>query len=171
MSPIITAASLADIGAIRTLYRSVASVEGGIARKKDEVTTEYVSSFVKKSIQSGVILIAVDEATSDIVGEIHCYTPGIDVFAHVLGELTIAVHPSCQGMGIGRRLFERLLETVRVERPEIRRVELIARESNVKAIRLYESLGFRIEGRFEQRIKRAGGGYEADIPMAWITSE
>ena len=36
---------------------------------------------------------------------------------------------------------------------EIQRVELIARESNQRAIQFYESLGFRIEGRLENRIK------------------
>jgi putative acetyltransferase len=46
-------------------------------------------------------------------------------------------------------------------------VELIARESNLKAIELYQSLGFLIEGRLEMRIKTTDNHYEADIPMGW----
>lgn len=53
------------------------------------------------------------------------------------------------------------------ERPDILRVELIARESNRKAIEFYEKLGFVIEGRFAGRIRSVGGGLEDDIPMAW----
>jgi ribosomal protein S18 acetylase RimI-like enzyme len=37
------------------------------------------------------------------------------------------------------------------------RVELITRESNKKAIKFYESIGFVIEGRFGKRIKNADG--------------
>jgi ribosomal protein S18 acetylase RimI-like enzyme len=47
-------------------------------------------------------------------------------------------------------------------------VELIARESNAKAIAFYQSLGFVIEGRFERRIRNPDGSLEADIPMAWL---
>ncbi|MEZ5557846.1 MAG: hypothetical protein R3E86_04785 [Pseudomonadales bacterium] len=47
------------------------------------------------------------------------------------------------------------------------RVELIARESNSRAIRFYETLGFVIEGRLQARIRNLDGSLEADIPMAW----
>ncbi len=157
-----------DVPGLKKLYESVAEIEGGLARSKDEITNEYVEDFVNKSINKGVILIAADMQTENIVGEIHCYGSGIKVFAHVLGELTIAVHPDYQGKKIGRMLFEKLLDKVKNEMPHILRVELIARESNFKAIEFYESLGFKIEGRLERRIKSVGGGFEADIPMAWI---
>jgi len=168
MNPLIKEAQLGDIEAIHSLYQRVAAVEGGLARTKDEITTEYVSAFVRKSLENGVILVSIDERTSTVNGEIHCYCPNLKVFSHVLGELTIAVDPDYQGQGIGRRLFTTLLDTVIHEKPEILRVELIARESNVKAIKFYESFGFKKEGRFEKRIRSAGGGFEADIPMAWL---
>ena len=162
------AGSINDTAWIKKLYESVAEIEGGLARSKDEITNEYVENFVNKSINSGVIIIAIEVQSENIVGEIHCYSPGIKVFAHVLGELTITVHPSYQGKKIGRMLFEKLLDKVKNEMPHILRVELIARESNLKAIEFYKSLGFIIEGRLERRIKSVGGGFEADIPMAWI---
>ncbi|MDP1675605.1 MAG: GNAT family N-acetyltransferase [Bacteroidota bacterium] len=168
INPAIKNGTTAHIAAIYTLYQKVASIKGGLARTKNEITTEYISLFVHKSIQSGIIIIAVDETTSAIVGEIHCYGSGIGVFAQVLGELTIAVDPDYQGKGIGRILFKKLLNTVINEKPEIIRIELIARESNTKAISFYESLGFKKEGRLEKRIQSASGGLEADIPMAWI---
>jgi len=52
--------------------------------------------------------------------------------------------------------------------PNIHRVELIARESNEKAIRLYyESLGFKREGALHGRISNLDGTLESDIPTAW----
>jgi len=163
MNPIIRKGTTDDSEAVYSLYKKVASIECGLARNKDEITSEYISSFVKKSIHSGVIFVAEDEATTNLIGEIHCYSSSLQVFAHVLGELTIAVDPVYQGKGIGRLLFEKLLNTIINEKPEIQRVELIARESNRKAIAFYESLGFAIEGRFEQRIQSVNGEFEADI--------
>lgn len=98
----------------------------------------------------------------------HAYAPGIAVFAHVLGDLTIAVLPRAQGQGVGRALFERCLAEVRQARPRTLRVELFARESNRKAVAFNESLGFVIEGRLAHRIRRTSGTYEADLVMGWV---
>jgi ribosomal protein S18 acetylase RimI-like enzyme len=163
----ITPGTLEDHDALATFYRAVAAVEGGLARTEDEITDEYLGNFLKKSLDTGVILVARQPETQQIIGEIHTYALGPKVFAHVLGELTIAVHPAHQGKGIGKALFTQLLAEISVNRPEILRVELIARESNQRAIELYQKLGFRIEGRLAGRIRGVDGGLEADIPMAW----
>jgi len=157
-----------DHSAVATLYRAVAAVEGGLARAAGEITDEYVSHFLKKSVESGITLMARQTGVRQVIGEIHAYALGPKVFAHVLGELTIAVHPAAQGRGVGKALFTELLRQVSENRPDVLRVELIARESNQKAIEFYQKLGFRIEGRFVDRIRSVGGGYESDIPMAWV---
>ena len=43
-------------------------------------------------------------------------------------------------------------------------------EYNERALRLYESLGFKQEGRMERRFRGPEGRYEADVPMAWLRS-
>jgi len=164
----IHAGRLEDHGAIAALYRAVAAVEGGLARTTAEITDEYVRHFLKKSIESGITLVARQTEVPEVVGEIHAYALGPRVFAHVLGELTIAVHPDAQGQGVGKALFKELLRQISEHRPDILRVELIARESNQKAIQFYQKLGFQIEGRFADRIRSVDGGYESDIPMAWL---
>jgi putative acetyltransferase len=163
----VNSASVDDVSGIFELYLKVAAIEGGLARVASEVSTEYVSNFVGKSVENGVILIARDTVTNKIIGEIHGYSLGIKVFAHIIGEVTILVHPDYQGFGVGRALFTDFMRCIEKERPDILRVELIARESNTKAIRFYEKMGFRVEGRFENRIASVNGGFEADIPMAW----
>jgi ribosomal protein S18 acetylase RimI-like enzyme len=156
-----------DAGAIQQLYQTVAATPGGIARTPAEVTREYVKDFVAHSLQRGVLLVAELPGLPGLTGELHAYRSDLQAFAHVLGDLTVAVHPQAQGRGIGRQLFTQLLDVVTREHPDITRVELIAQESNHRALTLYESVGFRREGRLEGRIRRPGGGVEADIPLAW----
>jgi len=157
-----------DIPRIVKLYQAVAEKEGGIARLAHEISLAYVQNFVTQSLSSGLIIVGEHPDTPDeLVAEIHAYRPGIDVFNHVLSDLTLAVHPDFQGKKIGRTLFTIFLEEIAKNRSDIGRVELISRESNTRAITLYQSLGFQIEGRLEMRIKNADGSYEADIPMGW----
>ncbi|MOA16500.1 Spermidine N(1)-acetyltransferase [compost metagenome] len=75
--------------------------------------------------------------------------------------------PEWQGKGVGRHLFSALIEDVEENHSNILRIELFARESNDKAIRFYEKLGFTIEGKFVNRVMGVNG-LEADIAMAWF---
>jgi ribosomal protein S18 acetylase RimI-like enzyme len=157
-----------DVDAIFALYKQVALVEGGIARLESEITYEYVSDFVERSIKKGLIIVCEHpDDPQKLIAEIHAYRNGIAVFSHVLGDLTIVVHPEFQSRKIGRTIFTIFLNEIARTKNDIGKVELISRESNTKAITLYQSLGFRIEGRMEIRIKTPEGNYEADIPMGW----
>ncbi len=162
----IRSAQLKDAQGIRQLYQAVARIEGGLARVEDEISEDYVLHNLSSGLNKGICLVAVQE--DQIIAEIHAYPPFPKVFAHVLSDLTIAVHPQFQGGGVGRAIFTQLLTHVREQKPNIQRVELIARESNQKAIRFYQSLGFEIEGAMRGRIRRHDGSFEADIPMAWL---
>lgn len=158
-----------DIPLIHKLYLDVSKTKGGLARIDNEITVAYVTSFVKKSIQNGVQYIAVDNRRDNkIVAEIHCYKLAPKVFEHILSELTIVVDPEYQGVGIGKKIFQTLLSHVEETRKDILRVELVARESNTRAIQLYKNLGFEVEGKFLRRIRNKENHFEADIPMAWF---
>ncbi len=89
-------------------------------------------------------------------------------FRHVLTDLTVAVHPDWQGKGLGTLLFGQLIEAARAMTPSVTRIELFAREGNAGAIRLYERLGFVVEGRFKGRVRLPNGVIEDDIAMALI---
>jgi len=156
--------TLHDAPAIRRLYQRVSAESGGLARRPEEITEDYVQHFLTRSMSQGIGLVA--EQAGELVAEIHAYQTGLRIFAHVLGDLTVAIDASAQGQGLGRRLFTELLTQVQYQLPQVSRVELLVRESNARAIALYEKLGFRQEGRFEGRVAGAQG-LEADIPMAW----
>ncbi|HQV77972.1 MAG TPA: N-acetyltransferase [Chitinophagales bacterium] len=158
-----------DLSEIVDLYILVSKTIGGLARTENEITNDYVKEFMEKSLQNGVQFVIVDNFNNEkIIAEIHCYKLQPSVFGHILSELTIAVNTEYQGKGLGKKLFETVLNYITENRNDIFRVELIARESNTKALKLYESIGFKVEGRFINRIKNSENNFEADIPMAWF---
>ena len=158
-----------DKNYIWNLYKKVSPNMGGLARTYEEITEEYINNILSKSQDGGLQLVIPNPLNEDsIIAEIHCSKFEPKVFGHILSELTIVVDPSFQGKGIGKMIFKNLLDTVAKERKDILRIELIARESNKRAIQFYEKIGFVAEGRFERRIKSATGKFEADIPMVWF---
>jgi ribosomal protein S18 acetylase RimI-like enzyme len=162
-------AEFTDIPRIVKLYKAVANIPGYLARLESEMTEEYVSHFVNKSLADGLIIVCESDDDPDfLIAEVHGYKPGLKNFDHVLGEVTFLVHPDHQGKGIGRTIFMIFLEEIGTRRPDIGKVELYTGENNRKAISLYQSLGFMIEGRMEMRFRNPAGTFEADIPMGWV---
>ena len=158
--------TLLDVDALVDLHRATAAAPGGLARTPDEIDATYASAFVAKASAGGVALGA--WADGALAGEIHAGRMGIAQFAHVLTDLTVAVHPAWQGRGVGSRLFRALFAAAADLTPKVERIELMAREGNTDAIRLYERLGFRVEGRFPGRVRMPDGGTEADIAMGLL---
>lgn len=167
--PILRATRRTDVDALLGLYRRVAARPGGLARLAHEVERPWVEGFVESTLARGVGFVVTNEG-DELLGEIHGWVSPPEAFSHVLANLTVAVDPAAQGLGIGRRLFEHFVRSVRDEHPAILRIELVARESNARAIALYESLGFVREGAMQARIRSQDGALEADIPMAWLRS-
>jgi putative acetyltransferase len=161
-------AHIDDLHSLITLYKTVARTENGIARLESEITEDYVKDFLLKSLATGLIIVGENpDNETELIASVHAYKKGMRIFDHLLGDLTLVVHPQFQGKKIGRTIFTIFLEEIGRNRPDIGKVELIARESNTKAIALYQSLGFLVEGRLEMRIKTTQNEYEADIPMGW----
>jgi ribosomal protein S18 acetylase RimI-like enzyme len=164
MKPSIRKAVAGDRAQVQSLYKLVAAVPDGIARTPGEVTDDYVAGFMHRAADNGVELVC--EEGGRIVGEIHAACPGIAALSHLLTDLTVAVAPGAQGRGIGRALFEALLDEVTHQLPHIHRVELFARVSNARA--LYRSLGFVEEGRLRARVNNSLGVAEDDTLMGWL---
>ena len=118
------------------------------------------------ALRGGIALGAWDG--SRLVGVIKASRMPSVQFQHVLWDLTVAVAPEAQGRGIAHKLFSELLATASTLTPRIERIELVVREGLTHAIRLYERIGFRQEGRFEGRFRLPDGTCEADLPMALI---
>jgi putative acetyltransferase len=155
----------ASINEVLALYRVTARGRSGLARSPDEIDESYVRQFLERASVDG-IAFGVICPDGSLCGEIHSVRMAPLQFRHVLTDLTIAVHPGWQGKGVGTRLFNAMIERARSLVPPIARIELVAREGNADAIRLYERLGFVREGRFTKRVLLPNGELEDDIPMA-----
>jgi RimJ/RimL family protein N-acetyltransferase len=154
----------ADAESIRQVYKAAAE-QGTLARMSDEVDAAYVAGFMKAA-EDGLEVVA--EVDGVVVGDLHASRLPPRQFSHGLGELTIAVHPSQQGKGIGRKLFEEFFRIVREEMPDIHRVELFAWAENQGALRLYESLGFKFEGKLPRRVRTDSGEWRDDVVYGWL---
>jgi len=162
---IIRKATMQDENNLSILYKKVASAPGGLARTEDEITENYVHKTLYNGVHNGLALVV--EHEERIIGCMIKYHLEPKTFSHVLAEGSVLIDPGFQGKGIGGNLITTFLKEIETNHPNILRVEIIARESN-PAIKLYERLQFKKEGRFEQRIKGINQKFEADIPMAWF---
>jgi len=159
----IRATTPADAPAILTVHLAAASNGGGLAREPDEMSLEAIEASLAKPLQDGVALIAWIDGRP--AGEIHASRYAPRQFAHNMTDLTVAVHPDFQGRGVGAALFEALFVEAAKMRPPIERIELMCREGNAGAVRLYQRLGFVIEGRFPKRVRLKDGTVEDDLAM------
>lgn len=162
---LIRKAQIQDKNKLKTLYKRVATIPGGLARTEKEITDEYIDKILSNGVNRGIALVV--EHNDALIGSMIKYRLEPEIFSHVLAEGSIIVDPAFHGKGIGSHMITTFLKKIEQEHPDILRVEIIARESN-PAIKLYEKMGFKKEGRFERRIKGVNGTFEADIPMAWI---
>ncbi|MGE5623698.1 MAG: GNAT family N-acetyltransferase [Methanocella sp.] len=72
-----------------------------------------------------------------------------------LGTVGISIHDDFQGQGLGRALMTALLDLAD-NYLGLRRVQLDTWADNARAIHLYESLGFEVEGRQREAVYRRG---------------
>ena len=122
-----------DKEAILQLHREVARISQGIARTEPEITETYIETLFQTTDQHGLMLVTINDSGA-VIAEIHASKYGLRIFDHILTGLTIAVHPTYQGKGVGKKLFEAFLDNVQHEFPEVSRVELESRASNQKSI-------------------------------------
>ncbi len=167
-SMVVRLGKMEDVEGIKALYKNAAYEGSGLPILKDEITTQYIESFVKKAIGSGIIVVA--EVEGKIIGELHGYRENFKLFNHVVGNINIAVLREYRGMGLGKSLFKYFFKKVD-KMDDVMRLEVLVRESNQRAVVFYEKVGFIIEGRLRGRIKNFQGELESDIIMGWVKTK
>ncbi|GEO05729.1 hypothetical protein AAE02nite_33930 [Adhaeribacter aerolatus] len=158
----------ADIPQLYDLYRQVAAA-GGLGRTPAEISIAYIQDFVTKSLERGLILVLNPKGDETrIAGEIHGYSLGLQTFAHILEQVTMVVHPSFQGTGLGKLLLNSLQLQIQEKMPHIKKVELMCFGNNQRALNLYLHNGFEIEGRRKSRVLLADGTFTDGIALSWF---
>lgn len=154
-----------DIDQLYDLYHNVASVPNTIALFPEEITKTRIADLLRLGIDEGLALVV--ESKGIIIGSMIKYPYNFKECCHALQGGSILVHTAYQGCGIGTRLIKSFLQEVLLNMPHILRVELWVRDNN-PAKRLYERLGFVIEGH-QPFLKLYPNGTLGDYyTMAWF---
>ena len=143
-----------------------------VAREKrylaqvEALPLESIESFVRQSVaDDSVQFVAVERER--VVGWADIFPKWAHAVAHC-GSLGMGVLSSHRGQGIGARLLEACIAKAWAK--GITRVELEARIDNVRAIQLYERLGFVHEARKRNAMRFDGVYYDA-VLMSLVRSD
>lgn len=128
------------------------------------VTEEQERSWIQGLNDNPNALMIVAEHQGQIVGELNFQGPHQRRIRHT-GNLAMSVHRDWRRQGIGRLLLETLLAWA-TQHPEIEKVNLAVIATNTKAIRLYEQLGFQVEGKRPREVRFAPDHY-ADVLLMY----
>ena len=122
-----------------------------------ESVREYVLSNIKNEIPQFVAL-----SEEEVIGWCDITPLSLAGFTHC-GELGMGVRDSFRRMGIGTRLVEQTIQKAKEQ--GIERVELEVFRTNNPAIRLYEKIGFVVEGE-KKKARKLDGIYDNLVLMA-----
>ncbi len=134
----------------------------------DMRTVEQYESSITQIAQGGFYsLCAIDPETDAIVGNAAFY-PGSRVkIAHAAG-MVLGVLPQWQGCGLGVWLLNRSIEDMR-KNPKILRLDLLVMDGNDHAKKMYERVGFKVEGHREKAVRQPSGELCGEYMMGmWI---
>lgn len=146
-------------GVVRTIEELPCSVEA--QRRELEA---WVSG--PRSGPEGCMLVA--QAESHVIGVGSIRRMARARMRHV-GHIWLEVHPDWQGQGLGRVIMNGLIEWTRSDDGAgVVRIDLSVLADNVRAIQLYESMGFVREGVRQRLVRRDDGTEIDDVMMALI---
>lgn len=144
-------------------YETAAVQEGLLVSRPHEIPVQAFRDKINQlSDDNGELYIVLDD-DGELKGHLILEPLGLQAVRHVVG-LTIVIHPGHTGHGLGRKLMEYAIEWAR-QSSHVEKIELRVRSTNARARNLYESLGFRVEGILEDRIKLSDS-YVDDVLMA-----
>jgi ribosomal protein S18 acetylase RimI-like enzyme len=119
--------------------------------------------FFNERTQPEAVLVA--ELDAEVVGWGKIQHPTeLPASEHVWHVTGLAVDPAFAGRGVGRALMEALMEMARERGGS--RMTLRVFATNPRALRLYERLGFELEGVFRGEFKLGTGEFVDDLFMA-----
>lgn len=158
-------AKKSDLDQLYELYQNVASIPDSIALTPEEITKARIKNVLDLGIEEGLAVVV--DVEGKIIGSMIKFPYNFKECCHALQGGSILVHTGYQGCGIGTKLIQAFLQEVVETMPHICRVELWVRDNN-PAKRLYERLGFVIEGHHASLKLYRNGTLGDYYTMAWF---
>lgn len=162
-------AQIEDAPILAEAERAIAAKPGLLASRPNELKTESFQTKIKllSTIPNGKYIVAEDG--TQVVGHALLDPMGLEAIEHVV-RLTIAVHSGREEQGIGEKLLSYLIDWARTT-PKVEKIELNVRAVNLRAIRLYQKLGFTVEGRIRHRMRMPDSSYMDDLEMGLFVKQ
>jgi len=153
---------LTDAHDLLELGRAVSHVGLGVTALPEDLppTVEAEQRFFREFTAPAHNLALVAVVEDRIVGSIISRSPERKKIAHN-ATVGLMIHPDFQGRGIGRSLLSSLVDWARGN-PAITRLRLGVLADNERATALYESLGFTVEGRMVDHVRKPESGQYLD---------
>ena len=129
------------------------------------MAVEEEEEFIRGHAEADNSILLVAEAGGQIIGVMNITGGRRKALCHA-GRLGITVHRDWRGKGIGTRMLEQSIGWAKGS-GVLKRIQLEVYARNVDAIRLYERLGFKIEGRHPKAIYQQGE-YLDEISMGLL---
>lgn len=159
-----------DADALHESWVAMARDGRGMVADESEMTIERVEKSITRYLmgdwsgENGVFLVG--EVEGRVVADATVHRMGARRVHHV-AVLGIGVHPSYQGIGLGRAMMD--APVAWAERVGVERLELAVRADNRRAIALYESMGFECESVRKRFVKLDDGTYLDDwVMVRWL---
>lgn len=129
-----------------------------LAKEPEEVgmTVKQEEDFIKKCNESDRDLMILAFMDGEYIGNCSLSGNGSLRYRH-RATIGIALYQKYTGMGIGHAMLEAMIKIAKDKGYEQLELEVVA--DNERAVRLYESLGFQIYGRFPDNMKYKDGTY------------
>ncbi len=153
-------ARVEDAERLHAFYKVVTTETEFLITKPDEVFTvseERALINVYRSTFNRLYLVAL--SGSSVVASLKIAGGRRKRVSHS-GELSIAVRRDFWGRGLGRRMMEMGISWAK---GVLKRIELNVVDNNDRAIRLYESLGFKLEGVKKRAVRLSDGFHDVYI--------
>ena len=160
----VRAARSADAATLLALFRRAADESDGLTRGSDEIasTVDEYAAFLAKCGASPTDLFILAELAGSPIGFARLTGSPLKRFRHE-AMLAVVVLREAWGHGVGAALVRGLLRWA--DTNGVVRVALEVAATNERAIRLYQALGFEVEGRLRARRKH-GDQFVDNLAMA-----
>lgn len=131
-----------------------------------EMTLEEECDFINKHLESDRACLILAELDGEHVGNASFDVAGGSRRNKHSADIGIALYKDYCGMGIGKKLFALLMETIEKSGFEMARLTVVS--GNDQAKHMYETFGFAETGRIPMANKYDDGTYSDDIFMVKV---